>query len=168
MTPAPSASPPRPLLPPPGPSGPRDYTIVEGDTFTSIAEEYLGDARKWVLIARENPDIEPTRLAVGQKIRLPAQDATLPPPASVAGASGSTAGGGSPGAVGGSRTETPAPGATRHQVRQGETLASIAERYYGTKAESAWRRIYEANRATIGDDPARLRVGASLVIPPRS
>ena len=130
---------------------------MEGDTFTSIAEEYLGDARKWVLIARENPSIDPQRLSVGQKIRLPAQDAQWPAAPAAPSAPTATA----------SSAPLP-PGTVRYEVKQGDTLASIADRFYGTKAESAWKRIHEANRGSIGDDASRLKPGTSLIIPPRS
>lgn len=154
--------------------------MLEGDTYTSIAEEYLGDARKVVLIERENPDIDPTRLAIGQKIRLPAQDAVMP--STPGGPSGGAKGSGSPGASGssgspgssgtagaGSSDLAPTSSAAgRYTIRQGDTLASIADRYYGTKSEAHWRRIYEANKVAIGQDPARLKVGLTLVIPPKS
>lgn len=182
---------------PPAPSGPREYSIMEGDTFTSIAEEYFGETRKWVLIARENPSVDPQRLHVGQKIKLPAQDATMPSaesasPVSTGASTGTSngAGNGSNGADGASRPSGGAAGGasgtsgnsgasgehgsnsvgerSRYQVQEGDTLASISDRFYGTKAESAWRRIFEANRAVIGEDPAYLRPGMALVIPPRS
>ncbi|MBX3355125.1 MAG: LysM peptidoglycan-binding domain-containing protein [Phycisphaeraceae bacterium] len=171
VTPAPVV--PAPPRPAPAPSGAREYIIIEGDTFTSIAEEYFGDRRKVVLIVEANPGVDPNRLAVGQRIRLPAQDTPLPASATTpaAGSGSGTAGGSTGGAAsGGAPPADQAPTATaagRHIVKRGETLAAIAERYYGTKAESAWRRIFEANRSTIGDDPSRLRVGDSLVIPAR-
>jgi len=167
--------PPRPTTPP-APSGPREYTIIEGDTFSSIAEEYLGDARKSALIEQENPGIDPTKLAIGQKIKLPGQvaapvsggasSATTPSPTAPGGAASVVAApvrSPAPGAATGAGALATDPG--RHTIKQGDTLASIAERYYGTKAESAWRRIFEANRGSIGDDPARLKVGTVIVIP---
>lgn len=48
---------------------------------------------------------------------------------------------------------------------EGDTLASIAERFYGDPA--LWRRIYDANRQAIGDNPDSLRLGTVLTIPPR-
>lgn len=165
-----------PVRPPPAPSGPREYTIIDGDTFSSIAEEYFGEARKAVLIAEANPGIDPTRLAIGQKIRLPAQDAKLP--ATTSGAAAATEGSGGSATTAAPVSPVPvrppadvnptATAAGRYTVQRGDTLSSISDRFYGTKAESAWKRIYEANRTAIGDDPARLRVGMSIVIPPRS
>lgn len=55
------------------------------------------------------------------------------------------------------------PGAT-YTVMAGDTLMSIAAQLYGD--ESLWQRIHQANRAAV-PDPDDLRVGQSLVIPPR-
>ena len=80
--------------------------------------------------------------------------------------------------VGGAKTEsstpiTPAATATprllftnavTHRIQATDTLATIAEAYYG--AQRHWRLIYEANRTLIGDDPNAIPVGAELMIPP--
>lgn len=49
-----------------------------------------------------------------------------------------------------------------HLVSSGETLGSIAQRYYGSAAE--WPTIFEANRGLL-DDPDILEPGTSLAIP---
>jgi len=49
----------------------------------------------------------------------------------------------------------------RHIIQQGETLSSIAARYY--RQPGAWRQIAEANGI---EDPRRLKVGEDLTIPP--
>jgi nucleoid-associated protein YgaU len=52
--------------------------------------------------------------------------------------------------------------ATRfHIIQQGDTLSSIAKKYYGT---SDWKKIYEANKQVI-ENPDRPKVGTKLVIP---
>jgi nucleoid-associated protein YgaU len=50
-----------------------------------------------------------------------------------------------------------------HTVAAGESLSLIAQKYYGSQAD--WPRIYQANKAIIGDDPNRIRVGQKLKIP---
>lgn len=50
-------------------------------------------------------------------------------------------------------------------VQAGDTLSKIAGKLYGDVSPSSWRRIYQANRDQIGDDPSRIEVGMSLVIP---
>jgi nucleoid-associated protein YgaU len=57
-----------------------------------------------------------------------------------------------------------APGQT-HTVTEGDTLASIAQKYY--EDGGLWRKIYEANREAIGDNPDSIKIGQSLRIPPR-
>jgi nucleoid-associated protein YgaU len=52
--------------------------------------------------------------------------------------------------------------ARRYVVRRGDTLRSIAARFYGD--EGRWADLYRANRKAI-DDPDSLEVGTSLTIP---
>ena len=52
-----------------------------------------------------------------------------------------------------------------HTVEAGDTLATIAQKYYGDSG--LWRRIYEANRAAIGDNPDQVKIGTQLRIPPK-
>jgi len=52
------------------------------------------------------------------------------------------------------------PPARTYTVKPGETLSGIGQ-LFGVD----WRRIYEANRATIGADPNLIRPGQVLVIP---
>ena len=65
-----------------------------------------------------------------------------------------------------SPSPSPSPGAGQnYTVAAGDTLATIAARVYGD--EGLWRRIYDANRNVIGDNPDNLKVGTTLRIPPR-
>lgn len=50
-----------------------------------------------------------------------------------------------------------------HTVSRGESLSLIAKKYYGNAG--AWKRIYEANRSTIGSNPNFIRPGMKLTIP---
>jgi nucleoid-associated protein YgaU len=50
-------------------------------------------------------------------------------------------------------------------VGEGETLATIAEQYYEDGAQ--WRRIYDANKEAIGDNPDSIKIGQTLKIPPK-
>jgi len=52
-----------------------------------------------------------------------------------------------------------------HTVAADETLSHIALKYYGSAVKEKWMLIYEANKATIGDDPNRLARGLVLKIP---
>lgn len=117
------------------------YTVRSGDTMSSIAQDWFGDAGKWDLIAKANPFVDPNRLAVGDELRLPPRDAEREE-------------------IEGRAGDRP----TVYRVRSGDNLSKIARSYYGNS--SLWRIIYEANRPTIGPDPARLKVGMELTIPP--
>lgn len=134
------------VTPAPG-LGTTKYTIKSGDTLSTIAGEFYRDTRKWSVIAKANPGVDPTKLKVGQVINVPTDGAvarqatTVPERASNA-----------------SR-----PAGMTHTVATGETLSAIAERYLGSKG--AWKRLYEANKDAIGSDPAKLKVGTKLVIP---
>jgi nucleoid-associated protein YgaU len=48
-------------------------------------------------------------------------------------------------------------------VEAGDTLSSIASKLLGDG--SKWHDIYNANKGTIGPDPAKIRPGMKLVIP---
>lgn len=61
---------------------------------------------------------------------------------------------------------TPEPGpvpARTWTVRPGDTLSRIAREAYGEAGR--WRAIYEANKAVVGVDPNRLKVGTVLTLP---
>ncbi len=117
------------------------YTIEPGDTPSSIALWWFGDANKVSLVLKANPNMDPTRMLPGDVIRLPPKDYEL-----------------------WTVIATPVEGQRRiHIVQSGETLSHIAQAAYGNAGR--WPEIYEANREVIGDDPTRLRLGMELVIP---
>jgi nucleoid-associated protein YgaU len=111
--------------------------------LSSIAHEWFGDENKWSLIARENPQVDPNRLKIGQKLRMPAKNATAP-----------------------SVKEEVADRESTYTVRSGDTLSKIARDYYGDI--SKWKAIYDANKSAIGSDPANLKPGMKLKLPSKS
>lgn len=60
-------------------------------------------------------------------------------------------------------SEVPGRDGRRYIVQQNDTLSRIAAKMY--ENPRAWRRIYEANRDVLGDDPGVLTVGQELIIP---
>jgi len=123
----------------------RMYTVKQGDSLSSIARWWFDDPERWDAILRANPSLkDPHRLRIGQTLRLPPRETSRTP-----------------------RMPTPRDAASRavHIVRSGETLSSIAERYY--RDATLWTRLYEANRRLIGDDPDAIEVGMRLRIPRR-
>lgn len=60
-------------------------------------------------------------------------------------------------------TAAPATGGRTHIVQRGDTLYSLARKYYNGD-HTQWRRIYQANQAQIPNQN-QLKVGQQLVIP---
>ena len=52
-----------------------------------------------------------------------------------------------------------------HTVAAGETLGDIALKYYNSAVKDKYMAIYEANKATIGDNPNLIKPGMVLNIP---
>ena len=46
--------------------------VRAGDVLGTIAQRELGSAKKWPVIADLNPKIDPKRLLVGSRLKLPA------------------------------------------------------------------------------------------------
>jgi nucleoid-associated protein YgaU len=69
---------------------------------------------------------------------------------------------------GGSSTAPAAPARVQQEetytVKKGDSLSKIAKRTYGDAQQ--WRRIYEANREIIGDNPDLIHPGQALKLPP--
>jgi nucleoid-associated protein YgaU len=94
---------------------------------------------------------------------VPAASPQRPPLASPA-ASPSTASNAS-GATPAPTTSEAAGGGETYEVQPGDTLAIISNQFYGDPTQ--WRRIYDANKDTIGADPDKLKIGMKLTIPPK-
>lgn len=60
------------------------------------------------------------------------------------------------------KTATKSAGGQTYVVRQGDTLVSISRKFYKTPAR--WKGILDANKNEI-DDPEKLKIGQSLIIP---
>jgi nucleoid-associated protein YgaU len=56
-------------------------------------------------------------------------------------------------------------------VQPGDCLWAIAARILGPRADgraidAGWRRIYDTNRAAVGDNPSLIHIGLVLLLPP--
>ena len=105
----------------------------------------------------------PTATAVpaSSPAAVPAASPARPPLASPAA---------SPSAVVSSTSATPTATVAQvagesYEVQSGDTLATIAQQFYADPTQ--WRRIYDANKDTIGADPDKLKIGMKLTIPPK-
>lgn len=47
------------------------HTVKSGDSLSSIAKQYYGKASLWGVIAAANPEVDPDRLRLGAKIKIP-------------------------------------------------------------------------------------------------
>jgi LysM repeat protein len=124
---------------------PLQYTVQPGETLWSIAFNFYGSMQTATVnrILNANRNIIPVnnRLTAGLVLTLPAQGLRDPI----------------------TRTHLDnAPGL--YLVQAGDTLASIANRFYGNSNE--WGRIHEANRVRV-PNANRIYEGQWLVIPNR-
>lgn len=141
-TSAPPALPPMPAqpqvaepLPPPVPAAPQEYVVVKGDSFYSIAKKF-GVTMKAIQDA--NPNVQPTRLQIGQKLKIPPPASTSTPATTSAEPAGGT---------GGQQIYT---------VKSGDTLSRIAAHYHTTV------KALRSENNLITD---RIKVGQKLKIP---
>jgi nucleoid-associated protein YgaU len=130
-------------------STPRTHVVQSGETFSSIALAVYGNASYYAHIIRANPDVDPHRLRPGMTINLPAvADVRADNTPMLAASSGS------------SQKVDPR---TQYVVQEGDSLYKIATRLYG-KPDRA-DELFEANRAVIGSNPAKLKIGMVLKLP---
>ncbi len=129
---------------------PSAYTIRDGDDLTSIATRLYGHPGAAEAIWSANRDrlTDPAVLPIGLSLRIP--PTWVPPAARQRG----LAGGGAP--------IEPTRRPARVRVAPGESLESLAERFYGDRAMAA--RLWEANRDQLRS-PALLVAGMDLRLP---
>jgi len=137
------------------------HIIKQGETFSSIANQYYGDSRLAWAVAEANPLMSPTSLRVGRTIRiakdwkniqgLPVVQPNTPAP--------------NPGTIPGTTPASPSTTTPReYTIARGDTLSVIAKRLLGDiKYADA---IYEANKDRLAS-PDDLRVGQLIRIPAR-
>jgi nucleoid-associated protein YgaU len=122
---------------------PLQYTVQEGETLWTIAFNFYGSMQSATVnrISTANRNVVPTngRLTAGMVLTLPAQGLRDPI----------------------TRTHLDNAAGLYH-VQAGDTLGSIANRFYGNPAE--WSRIHEANRVRV-PNANRIYEGQWLVIP---
>jgi nucleoid-associated protein YgaU len=147
---------PLPAQPRGGLAAPRKYTVAEGESLWSIAEEQYGDGHLWTKILAANPGIDEL-VKVGQVINLPPKEELLAP-----------AGEAKPGAKPVSPPAEAQPGAKpvgrahTYVVEKGDTLYSIAAKVLGNG--NRWREIFELNKDKFAK-PEDLKVGMELKLP---
>lgn len=138
----------------------REYTVQRGDvSFQAISQRVYGTTAHADAISRANPLVTPDRLRIGRTVlNIPLDPAniqgrvvTINPADQRPTASPAQ----SPAAL--------APTTATYVVQPGDTLSDIAKKIYGKSA--LWQKIADANKDRV-PDPARLRAGVTLRIPP--
>jgi len=134
--------PPQPIQPePPANSAFTEHTILKGETFSSIGLKYKVG---YQAIAAANPGVDPNRLNIGQKVKIP------PPRTQVANARTPSATFTGAGDNGGEKI---------HIVKSGDRLYDLAKTYGVTVKE-----IQAANNLST----TQIRVGRKLKIPSKA
>jgi len=120
------------------------YTVQPGDNLSLIADKLYNDESRWVDISQANPEVDPTKLKIGQVLQLPDDTFTL-------------------------SQEEPAPKGPgqvqTYNIQPGDNLSTVAEDFY--KDPTLWRVIYNFNREKIGDNPNAIQVGMEIEVPPQ-
>jgi nucleoid-associated protein YgaU len=117
------------------------YAWKDGDTWTSVAETYYGDARKVTLLRQFTEGVDLPR--AGQEVLVPVHDLRERGPEA-------------------STTSVDAEGVEVYTVQEGDSLWAIAKKVYGKG--HLWERVYEANREVLAR-PEDVRPGMELRIP---
>lgn len=130
---------------------PASYSIVAGDNPYKISAKLFGDGRYAKKIMDANPGIDPNRLKVGQKLKVPAlQGVSVAQPVAHNSTAPETVPNAAPVAAG------------TYTVKNGDTLAAIAKAHLGSSGPKSIQKILDANP---GVDARKLKVGATLKIP---
>jgi len=137
------------------------YVVKKGDSFESISKSIYGTTTKWREIAKANPTVDPTRMKIGAKLRIPAAGASISTETSMASASS-----GSSAVSSGKASTKTAAGSTSggtHVIAKGDTFSSLARSYYGDS--KFWKAIAKANPKI---SEKSLAIGTKIAIPPKS
>jgi len=130
------------------------HKVASGETFSSIAQAYYGDAKYAGKIAKANPNIDARRLRPGMTIHLPGKGDAVEAASTESGSSSHAKHG---------LVKVVADNTKEYVVRSGDNLYKISMRLYGRgdKADS----IYQLNKEQMGNDAGRLKVGMVLKLP---
>jgi nucleoid-associated protein YgaU len=135
------------------PAGAHTHVVKSGETLSSISSAAYGNANFYPAILRANPGLDPTHMKPGMTINLPDAASVKPTAAQATGAQTASA----------RVAATPLDATKEYRVQPGDNLYKIAVKLYGRGDRAD--KIYQANKAAIGEDPHRLRAGQVLQLP---
>lgn len=153
----------------------KTHRVEKGDTLQLVAERYYGDRSKWRIIYDENKDNvgRGGTLRKGQLLIIPPVELGQSMEAAATGAKRSKFSNGNAAettkAESRSKWSKPEDRSAdeilseikTHVVKNGDTLQSISQQYYGTTTQ--WQKIYGANKDKV--TRGYPNVGAELLIP---
>jgi nucleoid-associated protein YgaU len=135
------------------------HIVRAGETLSSIALQAYGSSSLYHHILRANPGVNPNNLKLGTALKLPKlEDLKTAGSPSAAGGPGELSDGGRP-----IKEEPKIDPSRQYRVTSGDSLYKIAMRLYGKSAYVD--KLYERNKATIGPNPTRLKLGMILDLP---
>jgi nucleoid-associated protein YgaU len=126
------------------------YTWKAGDTFKGVSEKYYGSGLHVARVRAANEGRKEETLVAGDRILI----SVAPAAAADRIARNATKE---------ASTATTAWAGGLYTVGAGDVLSTISQKVYGTS--KSWKKIHDANRDVIGDDPDKLKVGSRLRIP---
>lgn len=130
----------------------KHHDVKSGETLYAICREHYGDTTLVKALAQYNKMDDPASLKVGRRLMIP--------PAEEIG--GRTVASTAPAAASSSSSAQPKPAApATYVVKSGDSLATIAQRFLGSK--SKWKKLHEMNRDVV-EDPDDLKVGTVLKV----
>lgn len=132
------------------------YVVKSGDTLSSIAAEVYGSAAYYPHILRANPTANPNNLKLGTTLILPKADEVK----------ATAAANERPPVVASIVEDSKFDPKTQYQVQSGDSLYKISMKLYGKSGYV--ERIYEKNKALIGSDPKKLKLGMVLELPEKT
>jgi len=124
------------VIPPTSPA--TEYAVMKGDTFSTIAKKFGVTTKQ---IQEANPNVQPTKLQIGQKLQIPSPSAMInsaPPQI----------------------PESSANGEMVYTVKSGDTLSKIA-----TDHGTTLKALRAANPTLTTD---KIKVGQKLKIPAKA
>lgn len=150
------------------------YKVAEGDNLWKISAKVFGDGKYTQKILDSNSGLNPQKLKPGMVIRIPVianKTMLMKLPAfgeaarsAVAQSGGESPGGQVPASKAVSAPEKTNAEAATHKIEAGETLSGIAQKYYGASGPKTIAKIMAANKKL---DPAKLKVGQEIILPPK-
>lgn len=124
----------------------RTHVVQPGENFARIAETVYGSQVYYKDVMAANPGVKPEKLRPGMVINLPDVKEVK--------------------GKGNTEDDSPAPAIDarlEYRVQTGDSVHRIAVKLYGN--QEMWQDLYDLNKARIGNDPAKLKVGMILKLP---